>query len=515
MCRCNLVICAVVAALLSAPRAGAQERTIVSNEVEVSESTAALRLEFSDGERFSVVLADGDARVDGTRLPGSYEVGGAADREWRALLSGVLSLSDGPLALELERWRPDPRVGGDDRSLLVLIEYALDRALAGAVPVVGTADVASQAQAGESAERLLRAMARSENREGLAAALEGLDLEGLDIVVDEDHVVPGGTLTEAGLLLAGGKLDVRGHVRGDVIVVDGTLTLASGGRIDGEVRLVDARLERRGGEVGGDIVDVTNELRQAERRIRDRIRAEVQRELGREVRDSPRSSGWLATRIRLAARATFHVLVNFLAVGLLGWIMVRWQRNRVGVVTRAIAHQPARSAVVGFAGGFMTVPAYLIGILALVASLAGIPALIFWLPLFPLAVAAGGLIGLVGVSHHVGRWVLAQDFRWLERADRKNPSHARLVGLATLFAPFVAGNALRILPFANWVSDLLLTVGALGLLLAVVTGFGAVILTRGGRRPTRWADDFEEYGDDRRGDTAVDDAADSGWGRGT
>ena len=327
--------------------------------------------------------------------------------------------------------------------------------------------------------------------------------------------MPAGTAIVESLLLVGGELDIRGRVGGDVIVVDGTLRLAPGGRIDGEVRLVESRAERLEGEVQGAVVDVTSELQREERQKRDRIRSEVQREIGQATRDSrPRSSGF-ASRVRLAVWSTFDVLVNFLAVGILGWLMVRLQSHRVGIVTRAIAHQPARSAVVGFAGGFMVIPVYLIGILALVASLLGIPALIFWVPLFPLAVVGGGLIGLVGVSHHLGRWMLRQDFGWLGWADRNNPSYARLVGLATLFAPLVAGNALRILPIVDWAGSLLRTVGTLGFFLAVVTGFGAVILTRGGKRSTRWTDVFEEYGEDSWGDTAQEDKADPGWGRGS
>ena len=196
----------------------------------------------------------------------------------------------------------------------------------------------------------------------------------------------------------------------------------------------------------------------------------------------------------------------FAFVGLFAWLVAGRAREGVGVVVKAIAHQPARSAAVGLAGGFAVIPVYLAGIAALVVTVIGIPLLVVWVPLFPLAVLAAAFIGLVGIGHHVGRWVLARGFRWLRWADRGPPSDGKLLGLGMLFAPFVAGEWLRVLPFTGWVGELLQVVGGLAFFLAAVTGFGAVILTRGGTRPTRWIDAFEDYTDDREG---LD-----GWSRG-
>ena len=487
--RSLLVAVASATALLAATLV-AQERTIVANRIEVSENAASLRLEFADGEHLSVSFAGGQASVNGAFL-GTYEPGGAADQEWRDLLGRVLSLSNGPLALELERWRPDPGPGGDERNLLAALNGYFASALA------GTAGTDVQPGGETSGQRLLRAMARSENKEALARALEDMDLESLSVMVGQDHTVRAGTSVERGFLVVDGELDVRGRVRGDVIVVDGTLTLAASGRIDGDARLVESRLEDSGGEVAGEVTDVTRTLRRQEREAEERIRAAVRRELGQAPRNPPQSPSPFYWKVRRAAGVTFDTMVLFAFVGLFAWLLAGRARERVGVVVRAIAHQPARSAAVGLAGGFAVVPAYLAGIAALAVSLVGIPLLIVWVPLFPLAVAVAGFIGLVGVSHHVGRWVLGRGFRWLRWADRGPPSDGKLLGLGALFVPFVAGEWLRVLPFTGWVGDLLKVAGAMGFFLAAVTGFGAVILTRGGTRPTRWADAFDDNGDER------------------
>ncbi len=493
--RCLLVAAAGTAAWLAAT-AGAQERTIVANRIEVSDNAASLLLEFAGGEPLSVRLEDGRASVDGVFL-GTYEPGGAADRQWRDLLARVLSLSDGPLAAELKRWRPDTGSGGDEGELLAALNGRFADALEGAA---GT-DV-QEAGREASGQALLEAMARSEHREGLARALEDTDLESLRVLVGRDHVVRAGTSAENGLLLVGGDLDVRGRVRGDVIVVDGTLTVARGGRIDGDIRLVESELENSGGEIGGDVTDVTRTLRRQEREAEERIRTEVRRELGRVPQDPPERQGLFYWKVRRAVGVTFDTVVFFAFMGLFAWILAGRARERVGVVVKAIAQQPARSAAVGLAGGFATVPLYLAGIAALAVTLVGIPLLVVWVPVFPLVVVAAAFIGLVGVSHHVGRWVLGRGFRWLRWADRPPPSDAKLLGLGTLFVPFVAGEWIRVLPFTGWVGDLLEFAGAMGFLLAALTGFGAVILTRGGTRPTRWVDAFEDYGDDDPGDWA-------------
>lgn len=479
---------AAVAALLAAA-AVAQEGGIVASQVEVSEDAALLLLELADGERVAVSFAGGRASVNGAFL-GGYEPGGAADREWRGLLGRALSMSGEPLAAELARWRPGPGLDRDERDLLATVRARFAEALPGA----GAAN--AQTPGDGSARRLLEAMSRSEDKEALARALEDMDLESLTVLVGRDRTVGNGTEVEHGFLLVDGELDVRGRVRGDVLVVNGILTVAESGRIDGDVRLVESRLDDSGGEVAGEVTDVTQMLRDREREAEERIRAEVRRQLRQVPQGRARSSGRFAWKVRRAVAVTFDILVFFAFLGLAVWLVAGRARERVAVVVSAIAHQPARSVAVGLAGGFAAVPLYLAGIAALTISVIGILLLIGWVPLVPLAVLAAALIGLAGVSHHVGRWVLARGFRWLTWADRGPPSDGKLLGLATLFAPFVAAEWLKVLPLVGWAGDLLQVAGGLGLLLAAVTGFGAVILTRGGTRPTRPADALHGYGDE-------------------
>jgi hypothetical protein len=99
----------------------------------------------------------------------------------------------------------------------------------------------------------------------------------------------------------------------------------------------------------------------------------------------------------------------------------------------------------------------------------------------------------------VGQWVLRRGYRWLNRTGPGQPTYTRLLGLGTLFIPWVAGSWLQVLPLTGWVGGVLQAAGTMGFVLAMATGFGAVILTRGGVRPTRWAAAYDDFEDDGEG----------------
>lgn len=482
---------AVLFVALTATPADAQERRIVSNQIEVSGSEASLRLEFDDGEQLVVTFAGGQASVNGEVL-GSYEPGGAADHEWRGLLGRVLSLSNGPLAEELREWQPNPEVQGAERNVLAAVIGYFGSALAGA-------HGAARSPEAESGRSLLQAMARSDNKEAFVTALEGVDVESLTVLVGEDHVVRAGTQFQGNMLVVDGELDVRGLLVGDVIVVDGTLNLASDGTIRGDVRLVDSRMQGREGGVAGEVADITDRIRREALQDAARIRADLQRQMLQGARN-PQGGSRFVRRVRAASNFTFDSLITFVVVGLLAWLATGLAGKRIDTVVRAISHQPARSAVVGLAGGIAAAPAYLIGIAVLVATMLGIPLLIVWVPLFPLVVLAAALVGLVGVSDHVGKWVLRRGYRWLNRAEATaQPTYTRLLGLGALFIPWVAGSWLQVLPLTGWVGSVIQAAGSMAFLLAMATGFGAVILTRGGVRPTHWAAAYDDFADDEDG----------------
>ena len=473
------VAVALAALLCPAPQnLRGQERSIVSSQIEVSASTASLSLEFSDGSRFSVAFADGAVTADDQVL-GSYQPGGAADRAWRDLLAEVLPLSGSRLAQEFLSWSPE--LGEAESDVMVRVDRVLDLAVAG---------TQIERQAGHvppPLAKLLKILATDGRFGEFGAAVESVDFESMEIVADEGRVVGADEALDGSVLVAGSELELHGRVEGHAIVVDGVLVLEEGGRVEGDVRLVDGRVEDRGGSFRGDLVDVLSASRATRSVDMDQVRHEMLEEARREVqRDRARSRNgfWSGRRpVAGALASVFQAAATFFVLALATLLLARVAGARIDAVTEAVGHSPARSAAVGFAGSFLMLPVYVLGIVLLAVSIVGIPLLLAWAPLFPLAVLVAGLVGCMSVGHHVGRWALRQDLRWPSRADHRNPIHAKLAGLAVLLAPFPVAGVLKALPVIGWTGNIVQALGVLGGLAAVVTGLGAVIITRGGRYP--------------------------------
>ena len=396
-----LLLTALVPTLALVPHGtGAQQRDVVSSQVAVSGSEASLRLEFADGGRLALRFADGVATLDGEVL-GRYEPGGAPDRAWRNLLADVLSLSDGPLARELERWSPGPGLEGDDLELLDRVDAALEGALTSVAQSPGSAD--------------------PQRPDAVPASPEARPTAAPDAPSAPAPPSP------------------------------------------------------------PDFARLRDEIREE---VRDEVRDEIRREL--EMTGRSRSSGYSAPRALRAAGDVLGAVFTYLVSGVLALLLMRFAGPRLDSVTREIGYRPGRAAAVGFAGGFLLLPVFVIGIVALAVSLIGIPLLLVWVPLFPLLAGLAAFAGYVGVSHHVGRWVVEHEWPWLDRVDGTRDTHVRLIGLAALMLPFAAGGAIGALPLIGWAGGLLEVLGSIAGLAAVMVGFGAVIITRGGRYATTW-----------------------------
>ena len=138
--------------------------------------------------------------------------------------------------------------------------------------------------------------------------------------------------------------------------------------------------------------------------------------------------------------------------------------------------------MVGFAGSFLLVPVWLLGAAALVVSVVGIPVAIAWLPLFPLAAAAAVLFGYVAVARNTGEWLAESGYPWTGWIRRSNSWMTMLGGLVGLMLAFILSNVVSMAPFLDFFAGLLAFVGGLITFLAIQVGFGAVLLTRAGRR---------------------------------
>ena len=89
-------------------------------------------------------------------------------------------------------------------------------------------------------------------------------------------------------------------------------------------------------------------------------------------------------------------------------------------------------------------------------------------------------------------WVAEQEYKGLEWIRGSNTFYTVIAGVGALMVPCLAASASRILGF-GFLTGILGFVGSMVTFVAVAVGFGAVLLTRGGKiRPLESYYDFEE-----------------------
>ena len=485
------------AAQAQEPESPSQLREVVSKEVSVGDAAAALRLELAGGGDLEIRFRDGVVLVDGEPV-GSFQAGGELERAWRELLGAAVALEDGPLARSLADWTAPAELEGQVADVARRIDRALEEALA--------ADDA-QADAGEPSVSvsmddegaLLRVLLGSLDRLGvLEDAFEGLGPD-FQVHVDENVDVPAGSVVEGTLVVIEGDLSVSGQVDGDVVVIGGTLELLEGSEVSGEVRFADARVLRNQGVVRGGLVDVLEDERAREADLRSQLRNEVRDELRSELRREIRN----VTRMEFDDRDGFSIMAPFAAVarglggvlenliavlvlGLIGAAAVAFAGENVDAIAETARRAPGRAAMVGVAGTFLLIPAWILGAVALIVSIVGIPVAVAWLPLFPMAAAAAAVVGYLAVARNAGEWLADSDYPWTGWIRKSNGVFTIFAGLLGLVLAFVAANVISMAPFLGFLSGLLTFAGVLVTFAAVQIGFGAVLLTRGGRKREYW-----------------------------
>jgi hypothetical protein len=479
----------------------AQLRPVLSNEIAVSGREASLRLDFETHEVFTIALSGGEVLVDGDQV-GSYTQGDALDQAWRSLLGQVISLDDGPLSRALNDWTPPGELTGISAEIAAALDGALEAALALPEEVqdpISGAEISLTL--GDEGSLLGALLSRTGALQGLAEALQEVSVNNFTLRIGEDVEIEAGEELDQSLIIVDGDLELRGTVLGDVTISNGTVRLRDGSRVTGDLRVADGHVEAMGGEVEGSILDLDTEsfiaLDPAD--LED-LREELTREIRRDLRSSMEREGRSSSpffsstfvNIGRAVGGIMEKLLTLLVLVILGVLTVHFGKDRLEVVATTARRAPAQSAMVGLAGGFLLIPILILGIVALLASIVGIPIILAWVPLFLIAVAIAALLGYVAVARNVGEWVADQEYKGLEWIRGSNIFYVVVAGLATLMIPAIAASAVRILGL-GLLHGLLTFVASAITFAAVAIGFGAVLLTRGGRiRPYAAYYEFEE-----------------------
>ena len=468
-----------------------QIREVVSNQLAISQSEAGLVLEFADDGLFEISLRDGVVVVDGG-IVGNFDRGNPLDAAWRELLGEIVNLSDGALGEALRDWAPPASLSGSDLTTAQLLDESLEEALGARAQSESATQILGDASAGLGLG--LRALlSRTDLLGELGQALEAIDMLSSSIHIGEDVVVAENETIEGTMVVVDGELTVNGIIEDDVVIVDGSITVQDGGNVHGDIRLLDSRYygideSDLGGRViridpdNGDVELSTDfgdldDLEDLEDRIRDEIRSELRHEL--------RNVGRGFSPFRAVGHGVAEVmgdLISFVILSLIALSVVYFAKDNLEVVADTARRSPLRAGMVGVAGAFLVLPTWLLGCVALVVSVVGIIVLPFWLLLFPIVVALGAGLGFLAAAKNIGEWVAAREINGLDWVQPNNTFYAVVTGVGTVLAFSVAANVLDILPFFGFFSGLIATLGSMIAISALLVGFGAVLLTRGGRQ---------------------------------
>lgn len=228
-------------------------------------------------------------------------------------------------------------------------------------------------------------------------------------------------------------------------------------------------------------------------RLHERI-AELEARLS-EARESERSASfdrygredWWGRPFRRIYRGIADIIsmlaIYAVVVGI-GFAVVYFGRKYLEGVADTARHATVQSGLVGLAATFLVVPAFILGAIALVVSIVGIPVLLAWIPLFPLAVVVAAIFGYLGVAHAAGESLAERRFNGGELFRRANSYYYVLTGVGLLLALYIAAGVVEMAgPWLGFIRGLLLFFAIVVTWAAFTIGFGAVLLSRAGTRP--------------------------------
>jgi hypothetical protein len=334
----------------------------------------------------------------------------------------------------------------------------------------------------------------SMSRDAATLRLELADGRTLDLAVQDGRAVLNGA--PVGDAARGGELDRSWRELLNQVMDAGSdalpALLTGWSAADPAGSALDRALEEAVGGTGANLVAPLDPapLSDSVVRLQERI-AELERERAsleaaeERIEDRDR---WRPGPFHYLARGFSNLMSVILIYAVLlalaiGTIFFGGRKYIEGVADTA-RHNMTRSLLVGIAGTFLIMPAFVLGIIALAISIVGILAIPVWVIGFPIALFGALVLGYLAIAHAGGEALAERRFYVNDWFQRGNSYYFILTGLGLLLAFFVASAVISMAgPWLRVISNLL-TFFAIVLTWAAFTiGFGAVLISRGGKRP--------------------------------
>ena len=287
---------------------------------------------------------------------------------------------------------------------------------------------------------------------------------------DKNFVLSDESIVDGTLVIVDGNASIAGVVKGNIVIVDGNLELLEGSSVLGKVWLVDAVLVNNSGSVEGGVVDILGDAHDLKSETRNQIHFEVKEKLGNDPDWDWPVLGLIGNLILIAV------------VGFIGVILVSFGGGHVDMIAETARRSPGRSVLAGFAGTVLLMPIWLLGFLALIISIIGIPLAIAWMPIFPIIVSLAFVIGYFSVARNAGEWLSDSGIQWTAWIQKSNSMHTVFVGVFLFTLAFIAAAVISVVTSSAFPTGVLILAGYVVTIAVSQIGFGAVLLTRAGRR---------------------------------
>ncbi|MFW5951700.1 MAG: hypothetical protein ACOCVZ_06265 [Gemmatimonadota bacterium] len=231
------------------------------------------------------------------------------------------------------------------------------------------------------------------------------------------------------------------------------------------------------------------ELRMLGPAMRD-LRREIEREVRSDLRQEFESRDWTDhwrspwRHFTRGLGGIFSTLVIYAILVGLGFLAVFFGRKYLERIADTARQQTLRCGLVGLAGSFLVLPAYILGLLALAISIIGIVLIPVFAPLFPVAVVLAAIGGYLAVAHGAGEALAERRFTGNDWFTRANSYYYVLTGVGLLLVLFLAAHIVSMAgPWLGFIEGLLKFMAVMLTWAAFTVGFGAVLISRAGTRP--------------------------------
>ena len=268
-----------------------------------------------------------------------------------------------------------------------------------------------------------------------------------------DHIVPAGTTTSGSVMVVRGNLDVYGSIDGAATAVGGDVIVHEGGRVRGGAVALMGRVRNEGGSILGVIKDVGT--------------------------THNRQTVSFGGRPRTTLGSLGSAILWMLSLLLIGTFVLFFLRDYFRRAVEVVTQETGKSLFAGLLGGVAVVP----GLIALVIVMAITIIGIFFIPIgvgaFLIAVSGIAMLGFLAVANVAGIAISGKSASETPAGEELQYLYTGILAFSALWivaAAFtwfpIVGSILRVLAFSVT-------------FVAVVTGFGAVLLSWWNSRPKK------------------------------